>query len=338
VRIAVLATLACACGRVGFDPVAAAHRRPIAVATGQTGTLSDFPVGVIVAADAALARGARPDGRDLAFSDGATPLSFEIESYDGTTGALVAWVRVPSLPMTTTLYLSYGGALDLQDPPGTWPGCLGVWHLGDSGSANDSVHGHTLDPPGGARAPATVTGIAGGARDFVDAGTLLSIANPPDRSLDMGTRSYSVSMWVNVNTSIGMFDMPMYKGGGDATTPGYDVEIGTSAWRTDIGDGTTANYAMFTTVRGAWVHLVGVADRSTQTLSAYTDAVLSDSISIATIGSIDSPQPLGFGDVSNPFVGVLDELRIYDHGLTPAWIAAEYRNLTDPSFAVLGPE
>jgi hypothetical protein len=341
VRSAAVALLACACGRVGFDPVAAGeHRRPITVTSGQSTTLVDFPVGVIVAADPALAAGARPDGRDLAFrdADGTTPLAFEIESYDGATGALVAWVRVPSLADTTTLYLIYGGgALDLQDPPSTWPGCLGVWHFGDAGAASDSTaHAHVLGP-GAAQVPTTVPGIAGGARSFV-AGASLAIADPPDGSLDMGTRSYSLSLWANTTTPAGMFDTALNKGGGSDPMPGYDVEIGANAWRTDIGDGTTALYAMFTTVHGSWVHLVGVADRSIQTLSGYTNGVLSDSISVAPIGSIDSSYPLVLGDTANPFAGLLDELRIYDHALTPAWIAAEYRNLSDPGFAVLGPE
>ena len=111
-RAFVLAVLA-GCGRLGFD---AAHtdasvaqltrRHPITVA-GPSPALADVPVGIVIAGDTALAGHARPDGRDLAFTaaDGTTVLPFEIERYDGATGALVAWVRVPSLGPGTRLYL-----------------------------------------------------------------------------------------------------------------------------------------------------------------------------------------------------------------------------------------
>ncbi len=74
-------------------------------------------------------------------------------------------------------------------------------------------------------------------------------------------------------------------------------------------------------------------------LFAYTNGTQSGFASIAGFASINSSMPLEIGDPVYRFAGSLDELRIYDHALSPAWVAAEYRNLTDPAgFAALGPE
>ena len=64
----------------------------------------------------------------------------EIETFDGGTGELVAWVRVPSLAGSsdTVLYMYYGnaGASDQSNASGVWDASYkGVWHL----------HGDLLD-------------------------------------------------------------------------------------------------------------------------------------------------------------------------------------------------
>ncbi len=343
-----LVTLLCACGRYGFDarvqadgsPPIARYRKPIAITPGAT--LTDFRVGVFVAADAELAAGARADARDLAFTaaDGTTALPFEVESYGA--GTLVAWVRVPTLGPSTQIYLYYGGpALDLQDPAATWASDLAVWHLGDSGPAKDSTsHGHVLQTPPTSAVPTTVPGIAGFARMF-DASTLLVVTDPPDGSLDMGSGSFSISLWVLKTTSANQFDMPLYKGGASGPNPGYDIEIGSQAWRIDISDGSTGKLAIFspTPLYGTWKHLVGVCDRGVNQLSAYVDGALQNQIDISSIGSIDSPLDLEVGHSTYPIAGIVDEIRIYDHALTPEWIAAEHANLATPAaFVSVGPE
>ena len=75
------------------------------------------------------------DGLEILFtgSDGTTKLDHEIESYTASSGALVAWVEVPTLDYDddTELYIYYNidaGSLDEQDVTGTWNSdYLGVW-------------------------------------------------------------------------------------------------------------------------------------------------------------------------------------------------------------------
>ncbi len=171
-----LVALVCGCGRIGFEREADVPmlRKPITITAGSV-SLADYPLAVIDTGDADLAAGA--SGDDLAFvaADGVTPLAYEIDSYDA--GSLVAWVRVPIVTGTETIYLTYGGPAHAPpDPAPVWPDMLGVWHFADVGPASDSTsHAHTFDSM---TPPASVAGIAGGARSF-DGTTTLAIAVRP---------------------------------------------------------------------------------------------------------------------------------------------------------------
>ena len=113
------------------------------------------------------------DGGDILFtaSDGSTKLQHEIESYDPTTGKLVAWVRVPTLEhdVDTDLYLYYGNgsAADQWNLAGVWDLTFtGVWHLDEQvtneASAADvhvdsTSNGHPGDQYGNDDAPGKVS-------------------------------------------------------------------------------------------------------------------------------------------------------------------------------------
>ena len=71
---------------------------------------------------------ANANGYDIGFyadSGGTTKLKWEVEKYDGTTGNLIAWVKIPSVSSSTdtVFYLMYGDSsinTDQSDPPNTW--------------------------------------------------------------------------------------------------------------------------------------------------------------------------------------------------------------------------
>jgi hypothetical protein len=85
---------------------------------------------------------------DLLFTagDGTTKLDFELESYSSTTGATIAWVRIPILHATydDTIYIYFGNAssTNQQNRTAVWDSNFkGVWHLpnGTTLTANDST-------------------------------------------------------------------------------------------------------------------------------------------------------------------------------------------------------
>ena len=89
-----------------------AYRRELTIDhTRVTSYLTDFPVLVSLPYDGALASHARPNGKDILFtaSDGITKLNHEIEMFNGGTGTLVAWVKVPSLSSSadTRMFMYY---------------------------------------------------------------------------------------------------------------------------------------------------------------------------------------------------------------------------------------
>lgn len=362
-----LACLACGCGfqvNGGTDPEPDAavdddappagpwlsgfsHRKPLTIASPQPQSLPDFVVAVILPADADLAARARDDGRDLAITaaDGTTIASFEIEQFDGATGALVAWVNVPTFDGNETLYLYYGGGTeDRMNAELTWPASVftGVWHLSDATTilaADSTTADHDLTSTG-AEIPADTSGNTARARAFD--GDRLAVADPADGSLDKGTSSFSYSAWAYVETSLGDYDMVLYKGGSQGGDPGYDLELGRTTWRAFLASATQDRSVTFgneVDLLNRWVHLVAVVDRSAQRLRTYTNGAFVAEVDITAVVDVDNARGLNVGYPTYPFRGKIDEVRIYAQALSPAWIATEYANLSAPaSFVMAGSE
>jgi hypothetical protein len=240
-----------------------------------------------------------------------TPLDFELETYGGTTGAVVAWVRVPALAGTTLAYMYYGGdRLDLGNQAAVWPHCLGVWHMSENGAEHDHTsHRNDLDAT---QRPTSVPGIAGRARG-VDGTTTLAAAATD--SLNMSSRSFSISIWVDVTQSLGQFDSVIYKGGSSDPVPGYDMEIGTQ------GGGSTS-----ATARTTSIQISRRSRTSGRTWSASPTATRRRWPRTATARSCNrSTCPRSARSIRR------SRSRVYDQALAPEWIAAEYRNLSDPT-------
>ena len=109
--------------------------------------LTNFPVLIRIQNDKDLkttANGGRvtsSNGYDIIFrGTDLNQLDHEIEKYDGASGTLVAWVRIPSLSVSTdtVIYMDYGNSLitsPTANPNGVWDtNYKGVWHLKESGN------------------------------------------------------------------------------------------------------------------------------------------------------------------------------------------------------------
>ena len=93
------------------------YRKALTINSDQVaGDLTDFPV-LVSLTDSDLSGKAQDDGDDFVFvaADGSR-LKHEIESYASSTGALVAWVKIPSLSSAddTLIYMYYGNASALD--------------------------------------------------------------------------------------------------------------------------------------------------------------------------------------------------------------------------------
>ena len=138
---------------------------------------------------------ANANGYDIGFyadSGGTTKLKWEVEKYDGTTGNLIAWVKIPSVSSTTdtSFYLFYGDpsiTTDQSDPLNTWDSNFkAVYHLGNGTTltATDSTGGNngTLF-----NSPTATAGKINGAAHFVHSSSqAIGLANPGDFPIDNG--------------------------------------------------------------------------------------------------------------------------------------------------------
>jgi hypothetical protein len=321
------------------------YRKPITITPPTlTAPLTNFPVGILAGTDPQLADSARNDGQDIIFTgaDGTMRIDHELVTFDSTTGAFEAWVRMPQLPNgASTIFMYYGAAAQPPTAITTWPTTFaGVWHLDQGVAAADSTpHGHAAFAAAPLSTPAVVDGVAGHARNFDGVDDSMSIADPADGSLDFGMSSFSFSLWVDATASIGEFDAAMSKGGATTGEPGYCVLLGTSNWNVKAHDGS--NYrdpVAGTETLHSWVYIAGVVDRTAQQIRAYRDGVFTDMAPLSGVGTLNNNNALTFGltGVLMPYDGVLDEVRISAGTLSADWIAAEYANLKSPVFAVRG--
>ncbi|MDO8634974.1 MAG: DUF2341 domain-containing protein, partial [Dehalococcoidia bacterium] len=140
-----------ATGGGGWYDQAWVYRKSITIDhTKVSADMTDFPVLINLSSDSDLASDALDNGYDILFtsSDATTKLNHEIEQFDGATGKLVAWVKVPSLSSSsdTIIYIYYGNPSsgNQQNPTGVWDSNYkAVWHLGEttggSGAIKDST-------------------------------------------------------------------------------------------------------------------------------------------------------------------------------------------------------
>lgn len=324
-----------------------------------TNVQRDFTLSVVLTADPGLAANARDDGLDLHFTeaDGTSELAFEVESFDGEAGDLVAWVRVPLLSVEDTIYLHYGGdSFDRPAPASVWhERYLAVWHGGgDPGTLADSTGNHNDGASADLEAPERVTGAVGTALSFdgIDDQVLIEESVPP-LALAPGAELL-LTMWVRVaNDSAVELATVIGKGSQSGSDPGFGVQVSGLAWLVRLrGSGTSdTEAALFGNDPGAligrWV-MLGVEITAGAGGEDYFEVATSVDAEGAGSGYWQcQTEPCGrdLGGalfLSHPegrFQGMVDEIRIVDRTVGSESQRAEFENLADPeTFYTVGPE
>lgn len=305
---------------------------------------SDFPVVIALPNDAELLANAQSDGDDLLFTaaDGSTKLAHEIERYDGASGSLLVWVKVPLLSSSTDtvlyLYYGYSSAGNQESPADVWDAQFtGVYHLlgngtvtfeDSSGSGNDAV-------PGGFFIDQTVAGQLGPGQELN--GTSQYIEIPAGATSGFDTFTYC--FWVSTSES-----------GSDGSywrRPSLFGQSTNGAGSDDFGITTNSG------VLGMWTGL-GSGDHDTPSSETINDSVwhricavndgneiqlhLDDLGSVATLpsgGDVNSQAfwlggragELGGGDFHQ---GYYDELQISSTDRSSEWIETSFRNQHQP--------
>ena len=307
------------------------QRRLTVDGTQVSAALTDFPL-LVVLADAQLAAAAAASGADIYFTaeDRSALLDFELERYTSATGALVAWVRIPTLyaAADTSFYLGYGdGKADRSDPAGVWSGYHNVWHLAQdpsqgAGSIKDSTGRAHGTPQGSMSASALMEGIAGAGLAFD--GTDDEIAFTNDIT---GSGPSTLSGWVyELDDDRDRGSSVVSIGNGNT---GQARFLLSSADNDRVKCGFYGNDDLATTVldRGVWSFLTWTSDTDGTRVYVNGASVLGP----ATHTGVNTTGTNGrIGNTTFMYTyfltGRLDEVRIATAARSAAWIAAEYAN------------
>ncbi|MCH7535767.1 MAG: DUF2341 domain-containing protein, partial [Bacteroidetes bacterium] len=316
-------------------------------------TLTDFPVLVSVTdadlKDSDNGGSIQPDGDDILFiqTDG-TKLSHEIEKYDGSTGQLVAWVKIPSLSSSTDtefgLYYGNSSCSSQQDATNVWDANYkGVWHLGESSGLrfDSTINDNDLSESG--TVSYSSNGKFVGAADFevTDEGSLV-IADNVSLSITgnltisgwtkleslpsvVGDQMGIASKWESGNLSYDLYIDDGPENGAD-NVGRFKLTDNNSSHRDADGD-TELSAA-------TWYYLTAVYNSTDQRvyLNGSFDAS-GDNPSSHSTGIYDGASQFSIGRQSsnaNEMDGLIDEVRISNTARDSSWIGTEYRNQNSP--------
>ena len=321
------------------------YRQKITIdSTRVSANMTDFPVLINLASDSDLAGGAQNDGDDILFtaSDETTKLSHEIEKFDGATGELVAWVKVPSLSSSTDtdIYMYYGNAsvANQQDVTGTWNSSYeAVWHLSETGTAAryDSTASNYDGTPQNYDGDEAATGQIDGADDLDGADDYLDMGDITELN---SVSAFTISGWVK-QADLTAYDRMFHKlkdGDNDVSIASYS-----SSLYFEVGNGSNSfgYWSGYSTVMSAdvWYYLAAVYDGSGSTnadkTKVYTDGVertLTFSGTIPATTANLSTYNLTVSLASQPFDGTMDEVRVSNIARSAEWIETSYNNQSSP--------
>lgn len=282
------------------------------------------------------------NGWDIVFTDeNLVPLDHQIETYVATSGRLVAWVKIPSLPTNVayTFFMLYGNPDVYTDPstPCTWEDYAAVWHLHDDfldATINDE------DGTNNGSTDNTSSKIADG--QSFDGGDFIELTSFPNFTTD-----FTISGWIRTtdNTESGqrIFCDDENNSGGYALSLG---DPGTGRIRFySRGMNTVSLDGSNVISNNTWYYVAGVVDRTNQDRFIYVNGVQNavDLTDGGTWGTDNGDASIGgetaAGETGNRFEGLLDEIRISSVARSVSWLLTEYNNQNNPAgFYTVGSE
>ena len=303
---------------------------------------------------------ANANGYDIGFyadSGGSTKLKWQVEKYDGTTGNLIAWVKIPSVSSSsdTVFYLFYGDSTintDQSDPPNTWDSNFkGVWHMADN-AANTTIRESTATGANGTNnantSSKTATGQIGNALSY-NGSTDGSFAAINLSATNIVTLSFWMKWTSNANDDDLAFEYtPNYNTNAGGFIADWNASgFGGGKFETGMGNGNFTYWTdLFARPAAATWHLVHlVFNRSGPTDKVYVDG----SLQTLTTGARSAS---GMGNFSNSSLyfmsraasalnaaGTLDEVRLSTVERNTSWVTTEYNNQSSPgTFITMGSE
>ena len=293
------------------------------------------------------------NGHDIIFKnqDGSSQLDHEVLSYNGSSGSLLAFVRLPQLSSMsdTIIYVHYGNSSissSQQNVAGVWDyDYEAVLHLQESGSgssdefkdstsnSHDGTGGGLAGSGNGSYTPSRTGGLFGYAQDFDGSNDRIRL----DAVSDSSWSAVTVQVWINPddNGDDRIFGKCYGTGSSDQTwllrQTGY--KIGT---RMQTNSANNGGFDMAGLSAGNWFLASVTWDASDNKLRVFlngnelssttlngTTLYTSPPVSQPTIGNIP-----GGGRNYN---GQLQEARVSKVARPACWFKTEYNNQVSPS-------
>jgi hypothetical protein len=204
--------------------------------------------------------------------------------------------------------------------PIAYPGNA-CWSMneGSGATAADACGSSTLST---VNAPTWVPGVSGSALHFNGVDSYAETAAPVVDT----TKDYSVSAWVTLDALPSNYATAVSEDGRATANPFY-LQYGQGNFGFSLPGNVRATTAV-NPVLGRWYHLVGVRNQATDQLQLYLDGTLV----ATTVGGVDGVGtgvlPVGrakYAGVKGDFWnGAVDEVKVFNHALTAAEVAAIY--------------
>jgi len=314
--------------------------------------LTDFPV-LISVVDSDLIGKTMSNGDDIIFTAGdeVTRLSHEIESYNGTSGDLNAWVRIPSLSPTTNtdiyMYYDNNGVGNSENATDVWDSNFKmVQHLDEtSGTHYDSTIESNdgtpnMTPSSNQDATGKINGSDefDGSDDYIDCGDDITLQIKTDLTVEVWAKRDIVDAYqtlasknsfngkrawfIRLENNAGNNKIRFYlsKDGTGSQLLDSDTAINDTGWHHIaatyhyVNDGTSQ-------VR---IYVDGSLDKSDNT---FLGDIYGESPVDVLIGALYSSSD----SINNVHDGLIDEVRISDNARTADWIETSYNNQSSPS-------
>ena len=299
-------------------------------------------------------------GADIRFSEGGSPLAYQIEQWNPQEGTAHIWVRIPIIKGNEQqlIKMHWGNANVASDGNSesvfrVEDGFAGVWHLNDN---LEDATSNNLDGFNKRDKPTTNSrGIIGDAQDF--GANKLLVIRPPGIAADRrvtcmpsGNADRTMSAWVKPTSFEGLNWASASIGGWGEPNRGIKPNMGLSYMTmTGIGQPRFHLYGFDPRCEnelssGEWRHIaLSVSD---DMVRFYVDGVLKNTIDnsgalVNKLGTLNTPEstPVDLGDHGNgrgPFNGTLDEVRFESTARSENWMRLCFEN-QKPLQTLVGP-
>jgi hypothetical protein len=348
-------------GAVTGGPSAGAYSKTITVDTTSTGAavmtdVAKYPLAINLTAANFDFDQAKDDGADLRFasSDG-KPLPFAIESWDKAGKTAAVWVKVDVKGNAKSeVVMSWGdpaaaAASDSKAVFDTADGFVGVWHLGEEGSATPGAYKDATANAADASGKAITSGATGPGRigkglsltasmkqylqiDAADKNKLFDIYDKMTYSIWVNPKSHTVEYQCMLSKGEGSFRIHFYGALDWGENKGKNI-VEMCAEGTVSNDMCPINHNGTDVALNKWSHIVAVHDHPKLTL--YINGAQEATLTINEQWKSDATKPVSIGNNSTrlerAFDGLLDEARVMSVPKDAAWVKLEFESQKEGS-------